>query len=562
MPLLETFNPGTAISPVLAAHLKHRIYAIIHFSINTFTDREWGYGDEAPELFNPTDFDADQIAQACVDGGLTGLILVCKHHDGFCLWPTRTTPHNISASPFRNGKGDLVREVSDACRRHGLGFGIYCSPWDRNHPAYGTPEYLEIYREQLRELYTNYGEAFELWFDGANGGDGYYGGARETRKIDQSTYYDWENTWKIARELQPHAAIFSDIGPDLRWVGNEKGLAHPDSSALFTPAAPTPGKNPAPGYLDYSHSTTGNLDGNYLIPPECDVPLRPGWFYHADQDNQVRSLPELVNIFLHSVGCGGFLNLGLAPDRRGRLHENDVARLKEFRSAVDKLESAPLMTETITMKTDSLVMDFDGQNTFNLLDLAESPEDLESTREYCIEAITETGRITLAKGKAIGLRRLIACAETTAYAVILTLPDIHPNHPLRLTVAIRHVPAELLEKTPPTEIPPDKAVAMPLPDNAGLVLEWTLPAPTTIHGFIFQPDDAHASGLPHQYIFEARLQGKWFSLTGGEFSNIQANPLPQKVTFSPAKAEAVRFHATRLVDDSDRLNCAGFSLLT
>ena len=282
MPLLETFNPGTAISPVLAAHLKHRIYAIIHFSINTFTDREWGYGDEAPELFNPTDFDADQIAQACVDGGLTGLILVCKHHDGFCLWPTRTTPHNISASPFRNGKGDLVREVSDACRRHGLGFGIYCSPWDRNHPAYGTPEYLEIYREQLRELYTNYGEAFELWFDGANGGDGYYGGARETRKIDQSTYYDWENTWKIARELQPHAAIFSDIGPDLRWVGNEKGLAHPDSSALFTPAAPTPGKNPAPGYLDYSHSTTGNLDGNYLIPPECDVPLRPGWLYHAD----------------------------------------------------------------------------------------------------------------------------------------------------------------------------------------------------------------------------------------------------------------------------------------
>ena len=216
-------------------------YGFLHFSINTFTDKEWGYGDESPAQFNPTAFDADQIAGTAKEAGLRGLVLTCKHHDGFCLWPSQYTEHSVKHSPWKDGKGDVVREISDACRRHGLKFGVYLSPWDRNHKDYARPEYLTYYRNQLRELLTNYGPIFEMWFDGANGGDGYYGGARERRNIDNRTYYDWDNTWKIVRELQPDACMFSDAGPDVRWVGNESGFAGQTCWATFTRASVWPG---------------------------------------------------------------------------------------------------------------------------------------------------------------------------------------------------------------------------------------------------------------------------------------------------------------------------------
>ncbi len=205
------------------------MYVLVHFTPTTFENKEWGYGDADPSIFNPTQFDARQIVSAVRAGGFKGLILVAKHHDGFALWPTKTTTYNISRSPFRDGKGDMVKEFADACRAGGLSFGVYCSPWDRNSPVYGTPEYVSIYREQLRELYTNYGPLFMSWHDGANGGDGYYGGARTSRKIDRSVYYGWDTTWAMTRSLQPGAAIFSDIGWDVRWVGNERGEAAPTS---------------------------------------------------------------------------------------------------------------------------------------------------------------------------------------------------------------------------------------------------------------------------------------------------------------------------------------------
>ncbi|HSB28110.1 MAG TPA: alpha-L-fucosidase, partial [Pyrinomonadaceae bacterium] len=200
-------------------------YGFLHFTVNTFTDKEWGYGDESPTIFNPSAFDADQIVRTAKAAGMKGLILTAKHHDGFCLWPSKFTEHSVKHSPWRNGKGDVVKEISDACRRKGLKFGIYLSPWDRNHKDYGRPEYLTYYRNQLRELLTNYGPVFEVFLDGANGGDGYYGGARETRRIDRETYYDWPTTWALIRKLQPNAIIFSDAGPDVRWVGNERGFA-------------------------------------------------------------------------------------------------------------------------------------------------------------------------------------------------------------------------------------------------------------------------------------------------------------------------------------------------
>ncbi len=306
------------------------VYGLIHFTPTTFENKEWGFGDAEPSIFNPRDFDAGQIVSAAKAGGLKGLILVAKHHDGFCLWPTKTTEYNISKSPWRKGNGDMVREFEQACRQAGLKFGVYCSPWDRNNKYYGQPEYLDIYRAQLRELYTEYGPLFMSWHDGANGGDGYYGGKREIRKIDNTIYYDWENTWNnITRKLQPMAAIFSDIGPDVRWVGNEKGIAAEKHWATFNPEAET-GSIAVPGNVNTRTSNEGTPRGKYWIPAECDVPLRPGWFYHPEQDGKEKSTEQVFDLYLKSVGRGACLDLGLAPGPNGLLHENDVRILKGF----------------------------------------------------------------------------------------------------------------------------------------------------------------------------------------------------------------------------------------
>ncbi len=305
------------------------LYGLVHFTPTTFENKEWGYGDADPATFNPTGFSAEQIVGAAKAGGLRGIVLVAKHHDGFCLWPTQTTDYNISKSPFRGGKGDMVKEFADAARENGLKFGVYCSPWDRNNAMYGKPEYLEIYRKQLEELYTNYGDLFMSWHDGANGGDGYYGGAREKRAIDNTVYYDWENTWnELTRKLQPMASIFSDIGWDVRWVGNEKGVAGETHWATFTPKAPDGVNVAVPGQANHPDSPTGHRDGEYWMPAECDVPLRKGWFFHENESP--RTPEQLFSLYLQSVGRGAALDLGLAPDTRGLLHEADVAALEQF----------------------------------------------------------------------------------------------------------------------------------------------------------------------------------------------------------------------------------------
>lgn len=305
-------------------------YSFLHFTINTFTNKEWGYGDEDPSVFNPTAFDPDAIVAPLKAGGMKGVILTCKHHDGFCLWPTKTTEHCIRNSSWRGGKGDVVREISDAARRHGLKFGVYVSPWDRNNPAYGTPAYLPIYRQQITELLTNYGPIFEIWFDGANGGDGYYGGAKEKRTIDKHTFYDWPNTWEIVRRLQPQAVIFSDAGPDVRWVGNEKGFAGETCWATFDPVSESGSGNGAPGDIRTSDSVTGTRNGTHWIPAECDVSIRPGWFWHEAEDAQVKSPQQLMELYFKSVGRGASLLLNVPPDRRGLLADADIASLKGF----------------------------------------------------------------------------------------------------------------------------------------------------------------------------------------------------------------------------------------
>ena len=305
-------------------------YGFLHFTTNTFTDKEWGYGDESPEIFNPTDFDADAVVTVAREAGMRGLVLTCKHHDGFCLWPSAHTEHSVKNSPWRNGRGDVVREVADACQRQGLLFGIYLSPWDRNHADYGTPAYLDYYRAQLRELLTNYGPIFEVWHDGANGGDGYYGGADEKRTIDKFTYYDWENTWAIVRELQPDAVIFTDVGPDIRWVGNESGTGGETTWLTLN----TEGW--CPGFAVQQELNTGHEDGAVWLPPEVDVSIRPGWFYHAREDGRVRTVRNLVDMYYQSVGRSGSWHLNLPPDRRGHIHETDVSRLHTLRQILDQ----------------------------------------------------------------------------------------------------------------------------------------------------------------------------------------------------------------------------------
>jgi len=305
------------------------MYAFIHFTVNTFTDREWGYGDESEKVFNPTEFDAGKIVSVFKEGGMKGVVLTCKHHDGFCLWPSKYTEHSVKNSPWKDGKGDMVKEISEACSKQGLKFGVYLSPWDRNHKDYARPEYINYYRNQIRELLANYGPVFEVWFDGANGGDGYYGGAKEKRRIDNRTYYDWSNTWSIVRELQPDACMFSDGGPDVRWVGNESGFAGETCWATFNT------EDARPGSAGKGNLNRGDRPGTRWVPAEVDVSIRPGWFYHAGEDGRVKSVDHLLKVYYESVGRGANLILNVPPDRRGLINEKDAANLREWRKILD-----------------------------------------------------------------------------------------------------------------------------------------------------------------------------------------------------------------------------------
>ncbi len=305
-------------------------YAFIHFNMNTFTNMEWGNGSEKPTQFNPTELDVKQWAKTIREAGMKGVIITAKHHDGFCLWPSKYTEHSIKNSPWKGGKGDILEDLSEACKEHGLKMGLYLSPWDRNHAEYGKPEYVTYFHNQLRELLTNYGDIFEVWFDGANGGSGYYGGANETRKIDNKTYYQWDKAIDIVRELQPNAVIFGDGGPGVRWVGNEEGWANETNWSLLRQ------KEVYPGYQKYKELRSGHEDGTHWVPAECDVSIRPGWYYHPSEDVQVKTLSHLVDIYYQSIGRNASLLLNLPVDNRGLIHEKDAEQLMALKQQIEK----------------------------------------------------------------------------------------------------------------------------------------------------------------------------------------------------------------------------------
>ena len=309
---------------------KMETYAFVHFGLNTFNDREWGYGDSDPKTFNPTRLDREQWVQTFVKSGMKGVILTAKHHDGFCLWPTQLTEYCIRNTPYKDGKGDIIRELSDACKKYGIKFAVYLSPWDRHQANYGSPEYVEYFYKQLNELLTNYGDVFEIWFDGANGGDGWYGGAKDSRTIDRKTYYDYPRAYKLIDELQPQAVIFSDGGPGCRWVGNENGFAGATNWSFLRAG------EVYPGYPKYRELQYGHADGNQWVAAECDVSIRPGWFYHLEEDDRVKTADALTDLYYRSVGHNATLLLNFPVDRDGLIHPTDSANAVNFHQNVQK----------------------------------------------------------------------------------------------------------------------------------------------------------------------------------------------------------------------------------
>ncbi|MFN9203748.1 MAG: alpha-L-fucosidase [Gemmatimonas sp.] len=396
----------------------------VHFGINTFTDREWGDGTESPQLFNPSQLDARQWARAARAAGARAMILTAKHHDGFCLWPTATTRHSVVSSPWRNGQGDVVREFVDACRAEGLKAGVYCSPWDRHHPTYGdSPRYNDVYLAQLTELLTRYGPLNEVWIDGANGE-----GPNGKRQV-----YDWPRTWALVRRLQPGAVIFSDAGPDVRWIGNERGVAGETHWSTIRPeSVPFIG---AEGETVISALQEGHADGTVWRPGETDVSIRPGWFYHAAEDVRVRSVENLVELYFTSVGRNSKLLLNVPPTRDGVLHEVDVARLGGMRAALDALFARPARAVSSRWRATGaragvLTVRFPSPQTVSVLDLGEAVEQGQRVERWTVHDATTGQR--LASGTTIGMRQLRRISPLAVSAVRLTVETVDDVQPVTL----------------------------------------------------------------------------------------------------------------------------------
>lgn len=525
----------------------------LHFGINTFTGREWGDGREDPALFNPSALDCEQWVRALKEGGFKMAIITAKHHDGFCLWQTKTTKHSVAASPWKEGRGDVVRELREACDKYGLKFGVYLSPWDRNAECYGQGEaYNRFFIEQLTELLTNYGEVHEVWFDGANG-EGPNGKKQE---------YDWEAILSTIRRLQPHA-VTAIMGDDVRWVGNEGGLGR---ATEWSATALMPGS--CPGADEHNRqlgieATSKDLGSRELLartsrlcwyPSEVDVSIRPGWFYHADQDNQVRSLANLVNIYYRSVGCNSVLLLNIPPDRRGLLHENDVERLREFAGYIGKnfrdnrvkKESGTWVAKVGEARVYEVLQPDMPVNTFMLQEDITKGQRIEGFR---VEVFSKGAWHYACGGTTVGYKRLLNFSDLGAEKVRVTITasrgEAHISE-VGLFYAEPLVDNSVQVRLSDVPVADWKTVGM---DAAAAIdgkreTVWSTSALTPlvvdmgkeldIAGFSYAPamgDDL--TGTIYRYKFYVSCDGeKWeFCNTPGEFSNIMHNPVPCFVRF-------------------------------
>lgn len=583
------------------------VYGLVCFDMCTFANVEWDTGATPVTRFNPSDFSAEQIVKACKDGGLKGLVFVAKHHDGFCLWPSKTTEYSIKNTPWKNGKGDLLKDFVDATRAEKMQVGMYLSPWDRNHAEYGRPAYVEAYRTQLRELMTHYGPIFEFWIDGANGGTGYYGGANERRSIDNRTYYDWPNAFKIVRELQPEACIFSDAGPEVRWVGNEHG-----GTAGFCWATIDNSKH-LPGHADQNLLTTGTRGGSSWLPAEADFPLRmhpKGWYHHPGAKPATPA--ELVSIYFNTVGNNTSMNIGIAPDIRGRLCDDDVAALKGFGERAQAIfntnlaSSATLTASNVrgndpayaaknvvlgqskfrhywatddTVLTPELVMDFGKPVTFSVISLREAIQLGHRVDDWALDCWQEGAWKEFAAGTCIGARRLWrgqaltsekvrlritkagACPAISEFGVYLEPESsrkeagrsITPHLEKGLSKKNWKIVSATCEGAPgfnaiddnPATLWHTHTAAGRQPPPQEVVVD--MGGMHELTGLLYLPrQDGTAIGNVDRYAFHVSADGRTWGdpVATGEFSNIVNSPEQQKVMFArQAKGRYFKFTA-------------------
>jgi alpha-L-fucosidase len=399
----------------------------LHFGVNTFTNREWGDGKEDPVIFNPQRLDARQWARSAKAGGFRAMILTAKHHDGFCLWPTKTTTHSVASSPWRGGQGDIVRELVDACRAESLEVGLYLSPWDRNAAVYGdSPRYNDFYIDQLTELLTRYGPIAEVWFDGANGEGP--NGKRQS--------YDWPRVWSTVRKLQPDAVMFSDAGPDIRWIGNERGVAGTTNWSTVDPAVvPFPG---ATGDAVMRMLQQGDPDGAVWRPGETDVSIRPGWFYHAAEDTRVKSVDDLVRLYFTSVGRNSKLLLNVPPTPDGLLSDVDVSRLTGMRARLNSIFERDIATgaRTVWNPTErTLDLDLGATRRFSIADLSEDITSGQIVASYVLEREDKGKLVPVCEGTTIGFRKLDRFEPVEAQRLRLTIREAI-DAPRRVTLAL------------------------------------------------------------------------------------------------------------------------------
>ena len=526
--------------------------AFLHFGMNTFTGNEWGHGTDSPELFNPSELDCEQWVKALKDGGFKMALITAKHHDGFCLWPTATTEYSVKNSPWKDGKGDVVRELRDACEKYGMKFGVYLSPWDRNAECYGdSPAYNKFFIEQLTELLTNYGEVHEVWFDGANG-EGPNGKKQE---------YDWTAILAKIRELQPKA-VTAIMGDDVRWVGNEGGMGRDTewSATAMAPGSYTD-KNEAMAALGInnmskdlgSRELIAKAQEAYWYPSEVDVSIRPGWFYHADQDERVRSLANLVNIYYRSVGCNSVLLLNIPPDKRGLIHEVDVQRIKELSTYIGKTfannyvenGNQSWVAETgqskeYNVKAGSMV------NTFLIQeDIAQG----QRVEDFLVEVYSNGAWQYAAEGTTVGYKRLLRFSDCQPEKIRVTIRSTRAtanitNIGLYYAEPLQDKDARVKISQVKTEgwkaVGADAASAF----DGNAETAWTADGLTAlvvdmgkeedIAGFCYAPIAAEdLTGTIYKYNFYVSTDGQnWTKCdANGEFSNIMHNPVPYFVRF-------------------------------
>ena len=578
-------------------------YAFIHFGLNSFCDREWGYGDTDPKMFNPKRLDCEQWVKTLMAAGMKGVILTAKHHDGFCLWPFEGNDYNVSKSPWRNGKGNVVKELSEACKKHGLKFAVYLSPWDRSRADYGSPSYVDYFHSQLRDLLTNYGPVFEVWFDGANGGDGYYGGARDKRTIDRKNYYNYPRIYQILDSLQPQAVVFSDGGPGCRWVGNEKGFAGETNWAFI------PKNTVYPGYPNYPELQFGYPDGDQWTAAECDVSIRPGWFYHPEEDDKVKSPEQLADLYYRSVGHNATLLLNFPVDRNGLINPIDSANAVNFHKLIQRELGNNLVAgmkpkvsnerggqfaaqaltdgswDTYWATSDGvtsadITFTFKKAQKMNRIMLQEYIPLGQRVKKFAVEWLDKNGTWkSVEQGEettTIGYKRLLRFLTVETKGLRVRILDsrgpicmnnigvYYGGEDAQLTwspasVAMKSVPFSLkgFDEAQLAKVVDRNPATVLFADKDELIID--LGRDTKVSTLMYLPDQSeNRHGLIHSYTLTAcKADGTdEHVLSSGEFSNIQNNPVLQAITFEPTTTRYLKLKADRMVNDGEQIGVA------